>query len=531
MSVKKTVALKGSSRKPLQGARPVGSVSGDEPIEVAITLKAPASLEAKVKEIAHQGVTERTHMTREEFAKTYGSDDASLKRIEDFAREHNLSIKSVDCDQHTVHLMGAERDISKAFNVHLEMYSNEHGTYRGRTGSIQVPEELGDLILSVNGLDDRPVAKPRFRRRGSTIMPHAGAAITYTPQEIAALYNFPEGAGDGQCIAIIELGGGYTQQDLTDYFGGKGPQVTAVSVGKGHNKPTGDPNGPDGEVLLDIEVAGAIAPNSKIAVYFAPNTNKGFMDAIRMAVHDTVRKPSVVSISWGGPEDGGGFSPASLQAFHQVLQAAVVMGVTVFCAAGDDGSGDRLPGDHVDYPAADDLATGCGGTRLNAPSKKTISSEVVWNELPNSGSTGGGISRAFPVPDYQKGLTAAKADGSKAALTGRGVPDISGNADPVTGYDVLVDGSKFAIGGTSAVAPLMAGLVALINQKIGKPVGFLNPMIYAIHKSGKKVFRDITDGNNGTFAASTGWDACTGLGVPDGKLLLGALQGQSGKAA
>ena len=307
--------------------------------------------------------------------------------------------------------------------------------------------------------------------------------------------------------------------------------VTAVAVDKGHNAPTGDPNGPDGEVMLDIEVAGSIAPKAHIAVYFTPNTNKGFIDAINAAVHDKTRKPSVISISWGGPEDGGGFTTSALQSFHQSFQAAALLGVTVLAAAGDNGSSDGLTGDHVDFPASDDLVTGCGGTRLVSTNKTTIQSETVWNDGANGGATGGGVSKVIAVPAYQQGLQATRSDGTKAALTGRGVPDIAGDADPDTGYSVLVDGQIFPIGGTSAVAPLMAGLVALLNQKLSKPVGSLNPTLYSLQKSGTIICRDITEGNNGDFSATPNWDACTGLGVLNGTALLGALQGKTAKGA
>jgi kumamolisin len=537
MSVKRTVALQGSERRPMPGAIKTGPVSGDEPIEVTITLKAPADLATKAKEISDQPPADRKYLSREDFQKTYGQSEANIAQVEKFARDHNLTVKGKNPEQHTVQLVGTVRDMSQAFNVFLERYSHDGISFRGRTGTVHIPEELNNLIMSVDGLDERPVAKPKFRLR-PTVMPHAGLNLSYTPQEIARMYSFPTGPntdGNGQCIAIIELGGGFRQTDLNQYFGAHGPVVTAVAVDKGHNAPTGDPNGPDGEVMLDIEVTGAIAPKSQIAVYFAPNTNKGFIDAINAAVHDKVRKPSVISISWGGPEDGGGFTTTSLQAYHQAFQAAALMGVTVLAAAGDNGSSDGIPGDHVDFPASDDLVTGCGGTRLVSTDKTTIKSETVWNDnaagATGGGATGGGISKLFAVPTYQQGLQSTKSDGTKAVLTGRGVPDISGDADPVTGYDVLVDGQSFAIGGTSAVAPLMAGLVALLNQKLSKPVGSLNPTLYALQKTGKGVCRDITEGNNGTFSASAQWDACTGLGVPNGTALLGALQGKTAKGA
>ena len=528
MPTRKTVTLPGSERQTVRGAQSSGPVDGNQIIEVRVTLKAPESVQKKFDELASQPVEQRQHLTREEFAAQYGTDQATIAQIEEFARAHNLSVSSIDRAQHAVHLTGSVRDLSLAFQTYLENFELPDGaSYRGRSGSIHIPDELAGIISSVNGLDNRPVAKPKFRVRPA-LTSHAGPAVSYTPQELAKLYSFPSATnpGQGQCIAIIELGGGFRQTDLTAYFGPGGPTVSAISVDRGHNAPIGNPDSADGEVMLDIEVAGAVAPSSAIAVYFAPNTNKGFLDSISTAVHDSHLKPSVISISWGSPEDGSGYSQSVLNAFGQIFQAAAVMGVSVLAAAGDNGSSDGLTGDHVDYPAADPSVTACGGTRLLAPDKLTIQSETVWNDGDQGGATGGGVSRLFPVPTYQKDLSSTAVGGAAKPLTGRGVPDVAANADPQTGYEVLVDGERFAIGGTSAVAPLMAGLVALINQSLGKSVGFLNPLLYGTATA----CRDVTNGNNGTFAAATGWDACTGVGVPVGTALLSMLKGQATKA-
>jgi kumamolisin len=526
MPTRKTVPLPGSERKPVRGARVKGPIDGNETIEVRITLRAPDTLQKKADEIAAQPLDQRQYLTRDQLGAALASPQADIEKIEQFARDHNLTVSRVAPEEHAVYLSGAARDMSQAFQTFLECYEQPDGvTYRGRTGAIHIPEELADLIVNVNGLDDRPVARPKLRVR-PTLLPHAGPSVTYTPQELAKLYSFPTPAnpGKGQTVAIIELGGGFRQSDLDTYFGPNGPKVTAVSVDKAHNKPTGDPNGADGEVMLDIEVVGAIAPSADIAVYFAPNTNKGFIDAINAAVHDKTRKPSVISISWGAPEDGGAFPAAALKAFDQVFQAAALLGVTILAAAGDNGSSDGLSGDHVDFPASSPRVTGCGGTRLLAPDKQKIQSETVWNDGDQGGATGGGVSSVYPVPDYQKGLTVARGNGS-SNLSGRGVPDIAANADPVTGYEVLVDGEKFAIGGTSAVAPLLAALVAIFNQSTGKPVGPWNSLLYKAIGTG--AFRDITSGNNGTFSAASGWDACTGVGVPIGAALLSVFQGKA----
>ncbi len=375
--------------------------------------------------------------------------------------------------------------------------------------------------------------------------PHNAPDGSFTAPQVARLYNFPAGRdGTGQCVAIVELndfdqqgnitGTGFSSKDLNAYFKSLGlptPQITAVGVDGGANMPGPDPNA-DGEVMLDVEVAGAVAPRANIAVYFAPNTDSGFIDAISFALHDNVRKPSVISISWGGPEDS--WTQQALTAFDQVLQDAAALGVAVCCSSGDDGSSDiRDPQErdghpHVDFPAASPFALACGGTKLLGTGT-TITSEIVWNE--GNGATGGGVSNVFPRPVYQ---SKSKVPKSPKGKVGRGVPDVAGDADPATGYQVrLVGGHRGVIGGTSAVAPLWAGLIALINQdlaNLGKPpVGFINPLVYK-EPGSTGAFHDIVQGDNdieglGKYKARKRWDACTGLGTPDGTMLMASLGG------
>jgi kumamolisin len=378
----------------------------------------------------------------------------------------------------------------------------------------------------VFGLDNRPQAKPHFRRRRERAGARAATSSTsYTPPQVATLYDFPTGVdGSGECIALIELGGGFNQTDLSNYWSQLGlsttPNVSAVSVGNGSNSPTGDANGPDGEVMLDIEVAGSIAPGAKIVAYFAENTDAGFLNAITTAVHDTTNNPSIVSISWGGPESS--WTQQAMTSMDEAFQSAAAMGVTITVAAGDNGSTDGVTDglQHVDFPASSPNVLACGGTTLNG-SGTTITSETVWNESANNeGATGGGVSGFFAIPSYQSNAN-VPASSNPAGFAGRGVPDVAGDADPTTGYDTLVDGQSGVIGGTSAVAPLWAGLIALINQSIGKPVGFINPLLYSAPESTD--FHDITSGNNGYYSAGPGWDACTGLGSPVGVGVASAL--------
>jgi kumamolisin len=426
-----------------------------------------------------------------------------------------LRVVETSRERRTVKLSGRVADASQAFGVELDRYDHpEHGSIRGRTGPLYVPADLTGVVEGVFGLDDRPQLRSHFR-----IADPRAVTTSYTPVEVAHAYNFPTGAtGAGQCVAIIELGGGYQQSDLETYFGDlvlPVPRVTAVSVDGATNSPQGDPSSADGEVLLDIEVAGAIAPDARLAVYFAPNTDRGFIDAVTTAVHDQDNAPSVVSISWGGPEST--WTAQAQTALDQAFTDAATLGVTVCAAAGDSGSGDGV-GDgraHADFPASSPHVLACGGTRLD-PS----GSEMVWNDGASGGATGGGVSDTFDLPQWQSSA-GVPTSANWGGRVGRGVPDVSGDADPQTGYQVVVDGQRATFGGTSAVAPLWASLIALLNEQRGAPVGFLNPVLYGRADS---ALRDITSGNNDlgdapAYSAGPGWDACTGLGSPDGAAL------------
>jgi kumamolisin len=217
------------------------------------------------------------------------------------------------------------------------------------------------------------------------------------------------------------------------------------------------------------------------------------------------------------------------------MSDAAALGVTVCVAAGDNGSGDGQSGTHVDFPASSPHALACGGTSLRGNAGTgVISSETVWNDGGSGGATGGGVSDTFGLPSWQASAgVPARAGAAAGSAAGRGVPDVAGCADPVTGYQVRVDGQATVIGGTSAVAPLWAGLISRLAQSTGKPFGLIQPQLYAGVSAGTAApgFRDITSGSNGAYAAGPGWDACTGLGSPEGSTLLSTLgSGQAGAA-
>jgi kumamolisin len=522
------VKIPGSHPAALAGARSLGPAPAAERLDITVRLRRKASL--KPADYAG-GLRQRQYLTREQYAAAHGADEADIDKVKAFAQQAGLAVVDSDAARRSVFLSGTVQQVAAAFGTSIDLVEHDTGVSRHCTSPLHVPPELADVVEGVFGISNAPVARPHFQiHSDGTHLSAAAANSSFTPVDLARLYQFPAGLdGSGQCIGIIELGGGYRTRDLAAYFKKLNlptPEVVTVSVDGGKNHPT-LPTSADGEVMLDIEVAAAIAPKARIAVYFAPNTDKGFLDAITTAIHDTVNKPSVISISWGAPESE--WSEQAMTSFDQAFHAAAALGVTICCAAGDAGSGDQDPANgtpdglaHADFPGSSPAVLCCGGTRLVA-NGGAIKEETVWNDDPVRSAGGGGVSDFFAVPAYQD-KTAIPTSANPGGRVGRGVPDIAGNADPSTGYRIRVDGLNLVFGGTSAVSPLWAGLVALLNQRLAQPVGFLNPLLYG-PLAGTGACRDITSGDIGAYRAGPGWDACTGWGSPNGAKLLQMLAG------
>jgi kumamolisin len=535
------VPLPGSHRTQLPDVRAAGALDESETITVTLVLRRRAAVPSAL-------VTGPETVTHDELDARYGADPDDIARVTSVLGELGLTVTETHQGSRRLKMTGTVGAMSRAFGTTLTLVTSPQpdGTgsvqHRYRSGGLSVPAELAGIVTAVLGLDNRPQARPQFR----LLSPGAAARTAVAPEtavtpekkpaaptpkpltapQVASFYKFPEGTdGTGQTIAILEFGGGYSQQDLDTYFSGLAlatPSVTAVGVDGATNSP-GQPA--DGEVELDIQVAGAVAPKAAQVVYFAPNSDQGFIDAVSAAVHATPT-PAVVSISWGQSEDQ--WSQQTRNSLDAAFADAAALGVTVTVAAGDNGSSDDPSGGtgvHCDFPASSPNALACGGTKLTGDTNTyTITSEVVWNELANrEGAGGGGVSDVFPLPPWQANVGVPPIAGGTA--TGRGVPDVAGNADPVTGYLVVVDGKQQPIGGTSAVAPLWAGLLARLSQATGKKFGLLQPLIYAGVSPGGAApgFNDIVSGNNGAYKAGPGWDACTGLGSPNGQALLTRL--------
>jgi kumamolisin len=531
------VELPGSARTRLEAATPAGQLDTSERAELTLVLRRQAEIPAEIVE----GPTVLTH---DQLRDQYGADPADVDLVRQTLGALGLEVTEVHASTRRVKVAGTISALSSAFGVTLQQVSSpdpktgEDVMHRYREGPLFVPAALDGVVLAVLGLDTRPQARPHFRTRGAA--PHAAAAAgsTYPPNQVADIYKFPAGTtGAGQTVAVIELGGGFSTSDLDTYFSGLGipvPSISAVSVDGASNAPGSDPNGADVEVALDIDVIGAAAPGAKQIVYFAPNSDNGFVDAISAAASATPA-PVAISISWGQSEDS--WTAQGRIAMDAAIADAAAMGITVCVASGDNGSGDAVSDGkpHVDFPASSPHALACGGTKLIAnPSTGTISSEVVWNETAASeGAGGGGVSDHFAVPSFQasagvpaRARSSASA-GSAASASGRGVPDVDGNADPVTGYQVFSGGQAQVVGGTSAVAPLWAALVSRLAEATGQRFGLIQTLLYAGVSPGTAVagFNDITSGDNGAYKAGPGWDACSGLGSPDGTALLSRLKG------
>ena len=529
MSDQSLVRLSGSARAPLPNATPAGQLDTSERAELTLVLRRRAALPVGV-------VAGPTVLTSHELAERYGADPADVDLVQQTLTGLGLEVTAVHPASRRIKVAATLGELSSAFGVTLtQVTSTGPGgqvvTHRYREGPLYVPAALAGVVLAVLGLDTRPQFRAHFRTSGEGSAAAAAQGTSYPPNQVAGIYGFPAGTtGAGQTIAVIELGGGFSTSDLDTYFGGLSiavPSITAVSVDGASNAPGSDPTGADVEVALDIDVIGAAAPGAAQVVYFAPNNgDQGFVDAISDAAHASPA-PVAISISWGQSEDS--WTAQGRTSMDAAMADAAALGITVCAAAGDNGSGDAVTDGqaHVDFPASSPHALGCGGTKLLAdPSTGTISSEVVWNETAaGEGAGGGGVSDQFALPSWQATAgVPAQANGSSGG--GRGVPDVSGNADPTTGYQVYADGKAQVVGGTSAVAPLWAALISRLAEATGQRFGLIQPTLYAGVTPGADVpgFRDITGGNNGAYAAGAGWDACTGLGSPDGAGLLKRLQ-------
>jgi kumamolisin len=490
---------------------------------------------------------ERKYMTRDQLRAEYGSDPAAVEKIEKFAAAHHLVVTRDERASARLGLAGTVADVSAAFGIKLLDYDHPKlGEFHARTGPVMLPADVADAITGVFGLNNNRVMHrlPRSRQKIDAVSSMAKAHPWFVPTELASIYSFPDADASGQCLGLLEFGGGVAQSDVSSYFqqiGAAAPDIQIVAVDGAGTDPTADPDS-TGEVMLDIDVAGALAGGAKLAVYFSTFDEKGLVDILSAVINDSANDPSVISVSWGWDENqpfnGSNilWSAAAIDHVNQSLLAVAQLGITVCVSTGDDGSEAQVKDGnaHVNFPATSPYVLAVGGTTLHAHAGKdgqVAVAEVVWNDGSGSG-TGGGVSDITPVPGWQEGKVPRSVNTGNFA--GRAIPDVAANADPATGYLTMSGGQLGIVGGTSASAPLWASLVTRVNALLGSRAGNFNALLYGtIGPNG--ALRDITSGNNdtdglldGQFAAGPGWDACTGWGVPDGLKLLAALKPPAG---
>jgi kumamolisin len=525
------------------GAEEIGSVPGAETVSVLLLLRYPPSA-PRLKSLAELSQTTAplaASVSRANFAATHAASPDDVQKVKDFAQQFGLTVVDVKPAERLIRLSGNAAKVNQAFQVKLKNFRTPTLTYRSHTQPVSIPASLEGIVTGVFGLDTHPAVEPRGLPHDLTAetdddkpRPAASDTTAVLPTEIAAAYDFPSGTtGKGQTIGVVELSGGFKTSTLSTYFSQHSktpmPNIVTVNVAGGSNNPA---SSSASEVYLDLEVIGSVAPGATMVVYFGGTSYDAFLATVKAAVHDTTNNNSVISISWGGPEHPE--NTMYTNAMNEALQEAANFGTTVCASSGDDGSSDQRSNPdglaHVNFPASSPFALCCGGTTLTLDSGK-VTDEVVWNSMGNA--TGGGVSAAFPPPPYQTTAAISVTSVNPGAGPGRGVPDVAGSADRYgAGYLILIDGVSWLIasGGTSAVAPLWAALIARINEQLGRKVGFINPVIYQQNVA-KNAFRNVTEGANNVSAkppgyqAGPGWDACTGWGSPIGGALLAALTG------
>ena len=481
---------------------------------------------------------------RAAFEQAQGADPAEMAAVVQYAQSAGLAVEDQDLARRTVIVTGQVAAVDKAFNVQLFDYVYPRETYHGHDGEVGLPAAIAPFVEAVVGLTNRKVLARHFstasavRKRVSMDPPNT---VPLTPAQVAALYDFPPGDGAGQTIGLYEMetgegAAGYSASDIAGSLKALGdlpmPKIIDVPVLGTNNSGTSD-----GETGLDITVAGAIAPAATIAVYFAGAQVQDMLQALQMMIHPQSGEPvpSIISISYGwGPDDldADSFSAAEWTQFSALFQDAATNRITVLVSSGDSGAYvEATTQAQTSYPGSDPWVTACGGTTIGNVSGADFA-EYVWNDEAGGqpGASGGGVSARFPVQAYQSdaGVPARNGTGTK----GRGVPDIAGNASENSGYLQVINGSApQPVGGTSAVAPLYAGLMARINANLGQPAGFLNTTLYSLPAT---TFRDVVSppgpANNSYekvkgYPAGAGWDPCTGRGSVKGQALQTALAG------
>src|SRR2546421_1140183 len=476
-----------------------------------------------------QSLQYHQYLTPDQFTQLFAPTSDQVQQVVSFLQSQGLTITNIAPNNLLIDASGTVAQAQQAFSIQINNYQLGSRTFYANATPPTIPAPISQLITSIGGLDNsvqyQPLYQHALHTKQVTFHTH-GPTSGLGPKDLTSAYNAASlqtagVLGDNQTVALFELDG-YQAPDVAQYFSNYGlttPNITNVLV-DGY---TGSAGQGAIEVELDIEVVGAMAPHANQLVYEGPNTTQGLNDTYNQIVHD--HKAQIVSISWGLCESSTG--PAELQTLDNIFKQGASMGISFFAASGDSGAYDCNDGNlAVDSPAGDPYVTGVGGTNLQL-NAGAYGSESVWSNpndtqrSPNGAGGGGGVSNTFAKPSWQTG--------SGVQNGNRGVPDVSADADPATGYATYCTVTNagcpstgwITVGGTSAAAPLCAGSMALINQYLqsqGKAaVGSANPALYGLFNTQQQspAFHDVTSGTNLHYAATTGYDMASGIGTPD----------------
>jgi kumamolisin len=509
-----------ASRRLKPKDRVTGTPDPDKRITVGFYLKDPTERPCRPGSADDFAALEKVG-TREELAELRRTQYAEGARlVELFARQHGLEVAEIDFAKRRVRLSGTIGQMAKAFATKFVSCRSARRECHTHVEPVHISEPLTPWTRGVLGLDTRPRIRPRLRSFAVNAANSQAKALW--PADMARLYGIGAPArGAGQCIGIIAPSGGYLPDDLAlaaQHIGAAFPAVVDVSVDLGRNK-FGGGTLADQELALDLQVAGAVAPAARLVVYFTDNSEQGLADAVLAAVHDDVHRPNAISISWGAAELEWSAYQQAQDILSDALADSVTLGVVVTAATGDALATDAVDDDlvHVNFPASSPYVLACGGSSIElAADGNSISSEVVWND--GNRGTGGGISDVFDIPQYQQGLVIPAS--VSTGKSGRGIPDVTAAAAERNGYNIFVNRKPMVQGGTSAVAPLWAAFVALINAERGAAMRRIHPVLYG----DAALFRSVTGNNKtgtlGYEAVGPGWNACAGLGAPLGGAIL-----------
>jgi kumamolisin len=445
----------------------------------------------------------RAYADRRTLARQTGAAPEDVALLGRYCKDFGLTI--VDAHWRSATISGPLERLIRAFGANVAIFEDAtRRRFRHRSDALYAPPDIAAIVRGIFGLHQWP----RSRKLGAL----QRNATPLRAREVATRYRFPDAEGRGQTIGVVQLRGVFKAGDFDQCMTAQGltparPVVKRVDdAAVAHEIATTK----DLEAALDVQIIASLAPAARIVVYEAPDDERGFLDAIREVLFDEEYAPSVLSISYGWPEPL--WTPVALSILEELCTVAALVGVSVFCASGDQGAELDYDGKpHVLAPASSPFAIGCGGTVLTNDGAQ----EQAWEK------TGGGFSERFDVPQWQS--IARSSASSYGVSAGRGVPDVA--AQQLPGYYVVMDATELAMGGTSAVAPMWSALTARMNELLGVPIGFFLPILY--NQSGEAVFREVTAGSNDRFQAGAGWNPCTGLGVPIGIVIEKALRDAS----